>query len=152
MPTLRPTNQLAPWPNPTRTCGALPSGWTCLGLVRHLALDVERFWFRAVVAGESVELEKGSGAWQVPSTMPAEAVFRLYRDEIERANTIIGATPLDAAAAWWPEEVSPGLPARPLKATVLGGAPGPSPAWPPRSGTVASAAWQSRLLRAAADR
>ncbi len=21
----------------------LPSGWTCLGLVRHLALDVERF-------------------------------------------------------------------------------------------------------------
>lgn len=29
----------------------LPSGWTCLGLVRHLALDVERFWFRAVVAG-----------------------------------------------------------------------------------------------------
>jgi hypothetical protein len=30
----------------------LPSGWTCLGLVRHLALDVERFWFRAVVAGE----------------------------------------------------------------------------------------------------
>ncbi len=25
----------------------LPSGWTCLGLVRHLAIDVERFWFRA---------------------------------------------------------------------------------------------------------
>lgn len=22
----------------------LPSGWTCLGLIRHLALDVERFW------------------------------------------------------------------------------------------------------------
>src|SRR5258708_38188314 len=30
----------------------LPSGWTCLGLVHHLALDVERFWFRAVMAGE----------------------------------------------------------------------------------------------------
>lgn len=30
----------------------LPSGWNCLGLVQHLALDVERFWFRAVVAGE----------------------------------------------------------------------------------------------------
>ncbi|HEU5416746.1 MAG TPA: DUF664 domain-containing protein, partial [Streptosporangiaceae bacterium] len=26
----------------------LPSGWTSLGMVRHLALDVERFWFRAV--------------------------------------------------------------------------------------------------------
>jgi hypothetical protein len=33
----------------------LPSGWTCLGLVRHLALDVERFWFRAAFAGEEIE-------------------------------------------------------------------------------------------------
>jgi catechol 2,3-dioxygenase-like lactoylglutathione lyase family enzyme len=31
----------------------LPSGWTCLGLVQHLAVDVERFWFRDVVAGEA---------------------------------------------------------------------------------------------------
>jgi hypothetical protein len=23
----------------------LPTGWTCLGLVQHLAVDVERFWF-----------------------------------------------------------------------------------------------------------
>ena len=30
----------------------LPSHWTCAGLVHHLAIDVERFWFRAVVAGE----------------------------------------------------------------------------------------------------
>ncbi len=29
----------------------LPSGWTSLGLVQHLALDVERFWFWEVVAG-----------------------------------------------------------------------------------------------------
>jgi hypothetical protein len=28
----------------------LPSGWNCLGLVQHLALDVERFWFRGTVA------------------------------------------------------------------------------------------------------
>ncbi|QNK83704.1 DUF664 domain-containing protein [Nakamurella sp. PAMC28650] len=31
----------------------LPSGWSCLGLVQHLALDVERFWFRALVALQS---------------------------------------------------------------------------------------------------
>src|SRR3954453_6618247 len=43
----------------------LPSGWTCLGLVQHLALNVERFWFRAVVAGEQVELAIGDAAWQV---------------------------------------------------------------------------------------
>ncbi len=29
----------------------LPSGWTCLGLMHHLALDVERFWFRNVMSG-----------------------------------------------------------------------------------------------------
>jgi hypothetical protein len=34
----------------------LPSGWTCLGLIQHLALDVERFWFRAVLAGQAVQL------------------------------------------------------------------------------------------------
>lgn len=97
----------------------LPSGWTCLGLVRHLALDVERFWFRAVVAGERVELEKGSGAWQVPEDMAAEEVLGLYRRETELANEIITATPLDAAPAWWPEEIFPGLPTRPLRDTVL---------------------------------
>jgi len=30
----------------------LPSGWTCLGLVRHLAIDVERFWFASIIAGK----------------------------------------------------------------------------------------------------
>ena len=35
----------------------LPSGWTCLGLVQHLALDVERFWFRAVIAGEQTAMQ-----------------------------------------------------------------------------------------------
>jgi Protein of unknown function (DUF664) len=29
----------------------LPSGWSCLGLVHHLALDVEEFWFPGVIAG-----------------------------------------------------------------------------------------------------
>ena len=33
----------------------LPSGWTSLGLVNHLTLDVERFWFREVVAGETFD-------------------------------------------------------------------------------------------------
>lgn len=30
----------------------LPSRWTYLGLVNHLSRDVERFWFRAVIAGD----------------------------------------------------------------------------------------------------
>ena len=97
----------------------LPSGWSCLGLVRHLALDVERFWFRAVVAGEPVDLESGDGAWQVSPDMPAEAVFGLYRQEIELANAIIAATPLDSAPAWWPDELFHDLPSRDLRETVL---------------------------------
>ena len=35
----------------------LPSGWSCLGLVRHLALDDERFWFRGTVAGEQIVID-----------------------------------------------------------------------------------------------
>lgn len=84
----------------------LPSGWTCLGLVHHLALDVERFWFRGAVAGEPVESdESDDDAWQVSPEVPAQAVLESYRREIELANAIITATPLDAAPAWWPEEL-----------------------------------------------
>ena len=33
----------------------LPSGWSCLGLVRHLTLSDERYWFEVVVAGEPLD-------------------------------------------------------------------------------------------------
>jgi len=83
----------------------LPSGWTCLGLVQHLALDVERFWFRAVVAGEKPELAHGAQAWRVPADVPAQTVLDLYRQEFRRADDIIARTTLDAAPAWWPEDM-----------------------------------------------
>ncbi len=90
----------------------LPSGWTCVGLVHHLALDVERFWFRTVVAGEPGPPEPPGGdhnaggdqnAWHVPLEVPSNTVLDLYRQEIELANAIIAATPLDRPPAWWPE-------------------------------------------------
>lgn len=84
----------------------LPSAWSLVGLVQHLALDDERFWFRGVVSGEPSVIEsvaEGYAAWQVsPETTPAE-IFELYRREIERTNAIIAATPLDAPPAWWPD-------------------------------------------------
>lgn len=83
----------------------LPSGWTCLGLVQHLAIDVERFWFRAVTAAEPEVVEEMSGgvdAWKVAPDARPEALISLYRQEIERANAIIATTPLDAPPAWWP--------------------------------------------------
>jgi uncharacterized damage-inducible protein DinB len=80
----------------------LPSGWTCLAMVRHLAVDVERFWFRGVVAGEPVDLYDSTG-WQPSADEPAEAVFELYRQEIARADAILATIDLDGAPTTWPE-------------------------------------------------
>jgi hypothetical protein len=97
----------------------LPSGWSCLGLVHHLAVDVERFWFRAVLAGEQVELHSGDGGWQVPDGMSAEAVLELYRDEVQRSNAVIEQHGLEEGPAWWPEDVFPDLPVRDLRRVLL---------------------------------
>jgi hypothetical protein len=74
----------------------LPSGWNCLGLVKHLALADEHYWFRCVVAGESFDFgpEGPNAEWQVGPDESAEDIFGLYRDEIARSNAIIAATPL----------------------------------------------------------
>ncbi len=84
----------------------LPSGWTLAGLINHLALDDERFWFRAVLAGEQPVIErvgKDGDAWLVPKDVRAGAILDLYRQEIERSNAVIAETPLDAPPAWWPD-------------------------------------------------
>lgn len=84
----------------------LPSGWTFLGLVQHLALDDERFWFRAVVAGEQPVIDSlaiGGNAWDVAADVSAQDIVDLYRQEIERSNAIIAETPLNAPPAWWPD-------------------------------------------------
>ncbi len=87
----------------------LPSGWSCLGLLSHLALDDERFWFRGVVAGEQsvkeLVADPAHDAWQVGRDVSAEDVFQLYRQETQRTNEILSATTLDAVPAWWPEEL-----------------------------------------------
>jgi uncharacterized damage-inducible protein DinB len=82
----------------------LPSRWTCAGLVNHLAIDVERFWFRAVVAGEQLP-DWPDNAWHVPADLAATAVLDAYRRETELADAIIAATSLDSAPAWWPEDL-----------------------------------------------
>ncbi|MGW3354984.1 DinB family protein [Streptomyces bungoensis] len=86
----------------------LPSGWHCLGLVQHLTLDVERFWFRAVVAGDEEVirgLPSGDEAWNVAPDVPAADVLDRYRREAELAGAVITATPGDAALAWWPHDL-----------------------------------------------
>jgi uncharacterized damage-inducible protein DinB len=86
----------------------LPTGWTCAGLVQHLALDVERFWFRQVMTGEQVEPDEfGDDGWQVRPEVSAAAVLDLYRREIGLADKIITATSLEAPPAWWPDFFAP---------------------------------------------
>jgi len=97
----------------------LPSGWTCLGLVRHLALDVERFWFRAVVAGEQVPLPEGDEGWRVPAGESAADVLNLYRRECALSDEIIAGLPLAAEPVWWPDVLFADLPRRDLRRTVL---------------------------------
>jgi len=76
----------------------LPSGWSCLALVRHLAMDDERFWFRAVAAGEPLSLDDDTG-WQPSPEEPAEAVFDLYRREIAASDAVLAGLSLDAPPA-----------------------------------------------------
>jgi uncharacterized damage-inducible protein DinB len=80
----------------------LPTGWTCLGLVQHLAVDVEQFWFRQVMAGEEIP-EEPDPAWQVEPGTPPAGVLGRYRAQIERADAIIAATALETPPAWWPD-------------------------------------------------
>jgi len=80
----------------------LPSGWTCLALVRHLAVDDERFWFRAVLAGEPLPLDDDTG-WQPDPDEPAEAVLDLYRREIAASDAALADLDLDAPPARWPD-------------------------------------------------
>ncbi|MFD6528837.1 DinB family protein [Streptomyces sp. NPDC060184] len=87
----------------------LPSGWSCLGLVRHLALDVERFWFRAVFLGDTEvirSLDDIEDAWQVPAEASPSDVLGTYLSEAERVDSVIAAAAsADAPLAWWPRHL-----------------------------------------------
>ncbi len=89
----------------------LPSGWTCLGMVQHLTISVERFWFRGIAAGAQEYVgtsdEGAEAAWRVLPDVPAATVFAAYRREIELANDLIPAIPLDQPPAFWPVEMWP---------------------------------------------
>lgn len=80
----------------------LPTNWTCVGMVQHLAFDVERFWFRQTVAGERLaEGWDSTSAWTVDPDTPPEEVLALYRNEIDRADVIIRETPVEAPPKYW---------------------------------------------------
>lgn len=73
----------------------LPSGWSCLGLVRHLTLSDERYWFEVVVAGGELDFwpDDDGGDWRVEDHESAEAVIEAYRTAIANSDAIVANTP-----------------------------------------------------------
>ncbi len=82
----------------------VPSGWTPRGVVRHLTLDVERVWFRAVMAGERVELPQGYEGWTAPENQSDEELLEQYATECRLATEAVDTLGLDAEPAWWFED------------------------------------------------
>ncbi|MDX6323909.1 MAG: hypothetical protein QOK15_263 [Nocardioidaceae bacterium] len=93
--------QVEALPASARRRSMLPSGWTPLGLVRHLTLDVERVWFRAVMAGERVDLPSGYEGWTVPPELSDADVLAQYRDEWRQVASALEGMGLGQGPSWW---------------------------------------------------
>ena len=96
--------QVRAMPPEARRRSLVPSGWTPRGLIRHLTLDVERVWFRAVMAGERVDLPVGYSGWIAPEVQSDEELLEQYADECRLATAAIHDLELDARPAWWFED------------------------------------------------
>ncbi|MFC7487564.1 DinB family protein [Knoellia sp. CPCC 206453] len=77
----------------------LPSGWSVLGLLRHLTLSDERYWFEVVVAGEPFDWwpEGKDADWRVSPDESADDIVAAYRAAIGASDAILSTHALDAA-------------------------------------------------------
>lgn len=74
----------------------LPSGWTPLGLVKHLGY-AERHWFQRFFTGSAAEAPwPDDDEEEMSSAHPVAEVFAFYREQCERGNALLAVTPLDA--------------------------------------------------------
>lgn len=79
------------------------SGWTPLDLVRHLTIDVERYWFQAVVLGDpdAVAFATGdSSGWRIGVPEAYDDVVAAYREEIARSDRVLTSLAPEAAPRW----------------------------------------------------
>lgn len=84
----------------------LPSQWSPAALVSHLTHDVERFWFRQVVANEAGGFALPEGmeeAWWIPDDASPGDILERYRAEIAHSDDIVRARGLDDVPLWWDE-------------------------------------------------
>lgn len=97
-------DQVRALPPEARRRSLVRSGWTPRGLIRHLTLDVERVWFRAVMAGEPVDIPQGYDGWTAPESQSDEELLEKYATECRRATAAVRDLALDAEPAWWFED------------------------------------------------
>ena len=85
----------------------VPSGVTLLGMVKHLAY-VERWWFRAVFAGEDVDFpwtdDDPDADWRVEPGETTADILALYAAEVDQSRAIVTASSLEdhAREPSWP--------------------------------------------------
>ena len=86
-------------PGQLRTRSAPPSGLSLLGLVRHMA-EVERGWFRKVMAGQAAEplyftAQDPDGDFHHPDDADPEEAFATWRAEIDEVRKLAAGRSLD---------------------------------------------------------
>ncbi|MGN6407540.1 MAG: mycothiol transferase [Curtobacterium sp.] len=106
-------------PEPALTRSAVPSGWSPLGMVRHLTFDVERFWFRGVVSGEELDLPTDDEVWHPMPWPGARHVIAEYEAAAAHTHHVIETTPLDALPPARALSLYPWAPNRSLLETVV---------------------------------
>jgi len=76
--------------------------------MHHLALDVERWWFQAVIADDPTAWDyfesHPGGAWLVPESADVAA---LYDRECARSDQILATADLTAVPHAWPTSLGP---------------------------------------------
>lgn len=79
--------------------------------MRHLTLDVERFWFPCVIAGEpdaaALRVAGSKAHWYVPEAMSAEEVFADYRSAVARTDTVLATAMPEQRPTAWPVDIRP---------------------------------------------
>ena len=79
----------------------VPSGTCLLGIVKHSTF-VERWWFRAVFAGEKIAVpwltNDRDADWRIEAGESTEELVTLYRREIDRSRAIVSAASWDDRA------------------------------------------------------
>jgi uncharacterized damage-inducible protein DinB len=71
-----------------------PTANSLLNLVVHLT-GVERNWFQFVIAGRTVERDRGAELAQLPSDVTIASATKAYRDAIGESNKVLASADVD---------------------------------------------------------